>query len=157
MSCGSLRWRSTPHSEHFRLAERWSPLITAPPEAPTAGLGFPQGPALLSPVFQTQDRSHRKVIVVPGIYSFGSPVPWPSLCNLPSSESSFLWAPFSTPSRSGQSHLWVGVTRGLWPRISNPGRQFQGSERAGRRVRTWQLRSGCSTHPPQKDENTQRA
>ena len=75
----------------------------------------------------------------------------------------FIWVPVSSgvqspaPSVSGQSHPWVGVTRGLWPRLPHPGRQLQSRERIGCRVRTWQLRSGCSTYPTQEDEKAQRA
>lgn len=89
---------------------------------------------------------------------FGSPAPRPDLCDFPHPAvpgSSGLPSP--APSGSGQSHPWVGVARGLWPRIPHPGRQFQGSKRAGPRVRTWQLRSGCSAHPTQEDEKAQRA
>lgn len=71
--------------------------------------------------------------------------------------SSFLWSPISSPSVSGQSHPWVGVTRGPGSRTPHPGRQLQGRERIGRRVRTWQLRSGCSTYPTQEDEKAKRA
>lgn len=61
--------RKSPVAEYLTLgalrADRAvvAPQHRAPPKALTAGLGLPQAPAPLSPVFQTQDRSHKEVII----------------------------------------------------------------------------------------------
>lgn len=42
VSCGSRRRGNTSPSEHSRLAERWSPLNTAPLKAPQQGWSLPR-------------------------------------------------------------------------------------------------------------------
>lgn len=65
---GVCELRKSPAVEHLTLgALRAGRAVVSPqhraPQGPGSRLEFTQAPAPLSPVFQTQDRSHRKVII----------------------------------------------------------------------------------------------